>query len=138
MIKAVDVREFSVAERVAGLGFGVAVAAALWPHVTAATGLAAPCPLRWLTGVPCPACGMTTASVALVRGDVSGALAANPAVFGLAAVAAAGTALLVLRAARVLPAPVPWSARARRLTGWLVVPLALASWILQVRRLGVG
>ncbi|MEY2397577.1 MAG: hypothetical protein QOJ00_751 [Actinomycetota bacterium] len=38
-----------------------------------------PCPLRMLTGVPCPLCGMTTSVTASVRGDVIGAIAANPA-----------------------------------------------------------
>ena len=36
------------------------------------------CPLRRLTGVPCPLCGMTTGVTALARGDVGAALAANP------------------------------------------------------------
>lgn len=37
------------------------------------------CPLRRTTGVPCPACGSTTAVNALGRGDLVGALSANPA-----------------------------------------------------------
>ena len=36
------------------------------------------CPFRALTGIPCPTCGTTHAAVALLRGDVGGALAANP------------------------------------------------------------
>ena len=36
------------------------------------------CVLRSLTGVPCPFCGMTTAMLALLHGDVGAALAANP------------------------------------------------------------
>jgi hypothetical protein len=36
------------------------------------------CPLRRLTGVPCPFCGMTTGVLALSRGDVLAAFAANP------------------------------------------------------------
>lgn len=36
------------------------------------------CPLRALTGIPCPLCGSTTAGVELGSGDVLGALRANP------------------------------------------------------------
>lgn len=32
------------------------------------------CPLRYLTGIPCPACGMTRSFIAIVRGDWSKAL----------------------------------------------------------------
>ncbi len=36
------------------------------------------CPIRRLTGVPCPFCGMTTGTLALGDGDVVGSVAANP------------------------------------------------------------
>lgn len=32
------------------------------------------CPIRSATGIPCPGCGLTTATVELMRGDVSGSL----------------------------------------------------------------
>ena len=58
------------------------------------------CPLRRTTGVPCPLCGMTTGADALLRGDVPGALAANPLVPVLAVlVVAAWLVLLAGRAA---------------------------------------
>ncbi len=38
-----------------------------------------PCPLRAVTGIPCPLCGMTTSVTAVMRADVVGAIAANPA-----------------------------------------------------------
>jgi hypothetical protein len=131
-------RDLSVPERIGLFGLGVAGAAAVWPGVTGATGLSLPCPLRWLTGVPCPGCGLTTAAVALVRGDVAGAAAANPAIFGLAALSIAVVPLLALRAVGALPPPTWWSARARRRVGWMVALLALASWVFQLNRLGVG
>jgi hypothetical protein len=52
------------------------------------------CPLRALTGIPCPLCGMTTSVEATVRLDLESAVAANPA--GVLLVAAA-IAVLVLR-----------------------------------------
>ena len=36
------------------------------------------CPLRTLIGVPCPTCGSTRAGLALIRGDIPGALYLNP------------------------------------------------------------
>jgi hypothetical protein len=60
------------------------------------------CPLRTVTGVPCPLCGMTTSVGATLRLDLDAALAATPA--GLAAVVAA---LVLLLRPRVLRIPVP-------------------------------
>src|SRR5262245_59876521 len=47
-----------------------------------------PCQFKWLTGQPCPSCGMTTSFALLLHGDVRNSLAANwigtgLAVFGL-------------------------------------------------------
>lgn len=55
------------------------------------------CPLRALTGIPCPLCGSTTAAVSLGRLDPAGALRAAPVpvLAGLALLAAPlGTARL--------------------------------------------
>ena len=56
------------------------------------------CPLRALTGIPCPLCGMTTSVEAVVRFDLGSALAANPA--GILAVLVA-VLLLVVRPRRI-------------------------------------
>jgi hypothetical protein len=80
------------------LGAGAAL-----PHLPGHDGVS--CPLRRLTGVPCPLCGMTTSVEDVLRLHVHAAVAANPA--GLLAVAAA-ILLLVLRPRRVaVPALLP-------------------------------
>lgn len=80
-----------------------------------------PCPLRTLTGVPCPWCGMTTGVKATLQGDLAAAVAANP----LGAVAVVVAVLVLL----VRPASIRVS--------WPVVGVALgASWIFQLGRFG--
>jgi hypothetical protein len=80
------------------------------------------CPLRALTGVPCPLCGMTTSVEATLHGEPGAALAANPA--GLVAVVGA---LLVL-AVRVPRVAVP--------RVFLVGALA-GMWLFELHRYGV-
>lgn len=96
-----------------GLGVGLP----LLPHNP---GLA--CPLRTLTGVPCPMCGMTTAVKAGLAGHWSASIAANP--FGIVAVLVA-IALLVRPRLRSVKVPV-----------MLIVGCAMASWVWELRRFG--
>ena len=42
-----------------------------------------PCPLRTLTGIPCPLCGSTRGVIAAVHGHIGDALALNPASIGV-------------------------------------------------------
>jgi uncharacterized protein DUF2752 len=81
-----------------------------------------PCPLRTLTGVPCPLCGMTTSVEATVHGHVGQALAANPA--GVVAVAVA--VFLVVRCPSTLRVSIPL----------VLVALALM-WAFELARFGV-
>jgi len=67
------------------------------------------CAFHWLTGIDCPFCGMTRATLALGRGDWHAALALHPlaplvlaGVLGLLAIIALGRADLVLRGRRPL------------------------------------
>ena len=80
------------------------------------------CPLRALTGVPCPLCGMTTSVTSLVHGDVSAAISANP--IGLLAVA---TAVWLLIDRRRESVSVPWL---------IVGAGVLTSWFWQLNRYG--
>jgi len=135
---SVDLRTFSVPERLGGFGLLAGAGAVIWPALTERTGLGLPCPLRTLTGVPCPACGLTTAAVALAHGHVGAAFDANPLIFGLAALAVVAGPLVALRALGVLKLPRPWSPAGRRRTRRLAGLLAAASWLFQLHRLGVS
>jgi hypothetical protein len=92
------------------LGAVMLVVGAAAPHVPHNPGL--PCPLRTLTGVPCPACGMTTSVKAVCTGHLRRAVSANP--FGVVAVAVA-VAL--------------WFRPKWRVANLPVVPLALGAFI---------
>jgi Protein of unknown function (DUF2752) len=80
------------------------------------------CPLRAATGIPCPACGMTTSIKECFRADLAGAFAANPG--GIAAVLAA-IALVVFRPAALT-------------VRWTTVGLVVAVlWVFQLFRFQV-
>jgi hypothetical protein len=77
------------------------------------------CPLRAVTGVPCPLCGMTTSVEATVHGRLGEAVAANPA--GILAVVLA-VALLLFRPRRLnVPPAVP-------------IVLGMAMWVFELHR----
>lgn len=85
------------------------------------------CPLRLLTGVPCPFCGSTTAVMDLGSGDLTNAVRAQP--------------MTVLAAGVLVTAPAGWYRRwgylrYRHRVVLLLGAVAL-SWIYQVVRLGV-
>ena len=80
------------------------------------------CPLRAVTGVPCPLCGMTTSVTAVTQLDFAGAFSANPA--GIVAVVAA--LYLLVRRPRYLSVSLP------------AVLVALgAMWIFELNRYGI-
>jgi hypothetical protein len=130
-------RYYSVPEKLAMAGVGAAAVAPVYPWVARMVGTGLKCPLRTMTGVPCPMCGMTTATIALVRGDPAAAATANPLVFGLVAVTVVGGAFLALRALGILGEPTMWSPTARRRCGQAVAVLASVSWLYQMRRFGL-
>jgi hypothetical protein len=75
---------------------GLLVGGLVLAHLPAGVGL--PCPLRSLTGVPCPFCGTTTSIRALFNGHAGAALSAAPLGLVLVLVAALATLRLIPRA----------------------------------------
>lgn len=75
---------------------------ALAPWAGALAGALPACPVKSLTGWPCPSCGATRAALALTRFDLGAACAANP-------LAAAGLVLLV--AGGLVALPLAWAGR---------------------------
>jgi hypothetical protein len=118
-------------------GACAAMVGAVYPALVAHTGVhGLPCPLRTLTGVPCPFCGLTTATVALTHGEWGVAARTSPLAY-LAAALVVGTApVLIARAAGIVRPPRPWSAAARRRTSRVVAVIVAASWIFQLHRYG--
>ncbi|MDQ1521234.1 MAG: hypothetical protein QOI55_2307 [Actinomycetota bacterium] len=94
-------------------GAGMLGAAAVWPALPLHPPLV--CPLRTLTGIPCPFCGMTRAVVAAVHGNVVASLRFNPG----------GIVLVVLALALVLG----WRMERVRLPKWLLPVLLGALWV---------
>jgi hypothetical protein len=87
-------------------------AALVWPALPVHPPYA--CPLRAVTGVPCPFCGMTRAVVAVVHGHVGASLRYNPA----------GIVIVVLALALVAG----WRAERVRLPAWLLPALLGLLW----------
>jgi len=79
-----------------------------------------PCPLRTLTGVPCPLCGSTTSVEDAFRGHIVGAIQANPLGLGLVATA---LFLLVRRPRHALRVP-----------GVVVALTVLGLWLFELHR----
>jgi hypothetical protein len=116
--------------RAAALRLGAAAAAsvaAAWVHENHDPG--ALCPLRRLTGVPCPFCGSTTVFMEAGAGHWSAALPANPVTV---------VAALVFLAAPLLAVdPIGTLARLPRRALWIGgAVLLVGSWLWQLHRFG--
>jgi len=84
------------------------------------------CPVRALTGVPCPTCFLSRATSAALTGDLSGSVQWHA--FGpIAAATLLGWSVLSLRERRLLPRPL------RNSTLWLLASAALLTyWLLRL------
>ncbi|MGH3344289.1 MAG: DUF2752 domain-containing protein [Carbonactinosporaceae bacterium] len=102
--------------------FTVAAAGAARLHAAVDPGVL--CPLRRLTGIPCPLCGSTTVFLELGSGDIRGALAANP----VTALAAAALTFAPLGAGRW------WWDAPPRWRGCLVGGALTSAWCWQLGR----
>jgi hypothetical protein len=83
-----------------------------------------PCPLRALTGIPCPLCGSTRGVIAAVHGDLERALTLNPASIG-----ALLLALLLV---------VGWRAERVRVPVWTIASVVGALWAYQLFKYATG
>lgn len=128
-------RAYSVPEQLTLAGAGAAALAAVYPMIMEHTGgRGLPCPLRALTGVPCPFCGLTTATVALTHGEWADAAKANPLAYAGAAATIGIAPILVARTLGKLPPPKPLSARNRRLIAAGAIAVTAGSWLYQLHR----
>jgi Protein of unknown function (DUF2752) len=90
------------------------------------------CPMATVLGIPCPGCGLTRATLALLHGDVRGALALHPLVFVLAplfAAAIASAAFSYVRGRSSRPKPNRWLAsRSATFIGTALLVATLGVW----------
>jgi hypothetical protein len=85
------------------------------------------CPVRALTGVPCPLCGGTTVFMELGAAHPAKALAANPVVLA----GAVGLAMAPLGSGR------RWWAMGPRTRAWIIGIVVALSWVWQLARFGL-
>ncbi len=130
-------RMYSVPEHITMFGAGAAAIGSIYPTIMAHDGNhGLPCPLRALTGVPCPFCGLTTATVAMTHGRWLTAIQTSPLACMVAILAAGTVPVLLSRAAGLVSVPRPASeATRKRITRVAYVVVAL-SWLFQLHRYG--
>lgn len=115
--------------RMLARGGGAAVAAVALAELHAKDDPGVLCPLRRLTGVPCPVCGSTTVFMDLGAGHVGAAITANPVTVLV------GLALLVAPLRRGAVGAWWWRLPVRRKNA-LIALAAGVSWLWQLHRFG--
>ena len=93
------------------------------------------CPIRALTGIPCPFCGGTTAAVRLGHFDALGALRANPVIVFGAAVVVLMPAVIAFRSSSRHVAR--WPALSTRTMRMAIVLAVVFSEVWQLFRFGI-
>ena len=83
-----------------------------------------PCPLRTLTGVPCPFCGMTRGVTAAVHADLARAVFLNPG-----SIAAVVLAVLLL---------IAWRTKRVQIPVWAIVVVFALLWSWQLFKYATG
>jgi len=92
-------------------------------YLTQRAGLAMSiCPLKTLSGIPCPSCGATRAALALLEGNFCAALVFNPLAVGLYLLGPPA-GLCYLRFPRLRA----WKLRIPRLALWIPIGAAIAA-----------
>lgn len=130
-------RTYSVPERITLLGTACAAVGRVYPTIMRYThGHGVPCPLRTLTGVPCPFCGLTTATVAIAHGQWEAAAKASPLACLVAVMVAGTVPVLVARNLGLVGSPRPVSERTRKRITYGAGAVVALSWGYQLRRFG--
>jgi len=128
---------YSVPEHITMFGLSAGLVGSVYPVIMAHTGdRGLSCPFRALTGVPCPFCGLTTATVALVHCHWATATATSPLAYLVAGLVVGTTPVLALRVAGVAKPPRPWSVQARKRVGYAALAIVAMSWVFQLHRYG--
>lgn len=95
------------------------------------------CPMASSFGIPCPGCGLTRATLAMLHGDVRGALLLHPLVWLLTPlfVLFAGSGVIELvrspESGPWLRSPIRWSGRAFNIAAIGLLALTLGVWVLR-------
>lgn len=105
-----------------GIGAAMLAVAAVRPLVPFE--FVPPCPLRTLTGIPCPLCGMTRGVTAAVHAELGRAVFLNPG-----SIAAVVIAVLVL---------VAWRTKRVKIPVWVIVATLGLMWAWELFKYATG